>query len=313
MSVPKQPVFVIGYPRSGTTYLLHFLLSSGAFPTYNFDETHFFSHYYRRYGSLSRPVNFDKFCRDIFSSDWFIKSGVDKDLLLAGGYDGYSGFFVKFMDALADQQGYTRWLEKTPWHILYIREIKASIPAARFLLIRRDPRDVVLSIYNYGWTNGIWRRGFFKGPVRAAIAWRWHMDKALRDTGELGGDVLSIRYEDLVMETAETAGRISRFLGVEIDLDKVKVASHGVLKKKNTSYKNSEVTDSPVFRWKTSDDHNTIRRIEYALGDTLSSFGYSESAFGRPPLLERIIISIARASYSFAKQMRQILFPLVRK
>lgn len=306
-----QPVFVIGYPRSGTTFLLHFLLSSGEFPKYNFDETHFFSHYYRHYGRLSRPANYRQFCQDIFSSDWFRNSGVDKELLLEriGSENvGYAGFFIAFMDMLAEQQGYARWLEKTPWHILYIREIKASIPDAKILLIRRDPRDVALSIYNYGWTKGI-----FKGPVRAAIAWRWHMNKAMRDIADWKDDVLTIRYEDLVNETAVTTSKISRFLAIDIDIDRVSATSHGVLKKRNTSYHAGKEAESPVFRWKTCDDQDTVRRIEYALGSSLSLFDYMSSGLAKPHLLDRIMIRMAGVGYGFAKQLRQLFFPLVRK
>ena len=77
-----KPYFIIGYPRSGTTLLLHFLMSSGCFPKYQFSESHFFSHYYRRYGSLKKEKNLAMFKKEVFSSEWFIASGVKQEKVL---------------------------------------------------------------------------------------------------------------------------------------------------------------------------------------------------------------------------------------
>ncbi|MDX2503322.1 MAG: sulfotransferase [Gammaproteobacteria bacterium] len=305
-----KPYFIIGYPRSGTTLLLHFLMSSGCFPKYQFSESHFFSHYYRRYGSLKNEKNLTIFQKEIFGSAWFNDSGVRPEKVmqrLQGQKIDYANLFVSIMEEISSIQGYDRWLEKTPWHILYTREIKKHIPNSKFILIIRDPRDVALSIFNYGWS-----KGFFAGPVRAAIAWAWHMKNLMKNLSLNSDDVLIIKYEDLVENAERAAMSIAEFLETNIDYDTIINNPIGVMKSSNTSYK-SDINSNPVNRWKSLKDENLIRKLDCAVGKELETFGYRLSGFTPLNYSDQLRIKGFKLLYSIAKQSRQIIFPIVRR
>lgn len=306
----SDPVFVIGFPRSGTTLLLDYLLSSGAFATYQFGETHFFSHYYRRYGNLRDKRNLATFVSDVRKSDWIKRSGLTDSELLAIEEEAtmdYGTFFAAVMGKVAEKQGRSKWVEKTPWHILYVKEIKAAMPRSKFILIVRDPRDVVMSIYNYGWT-----RGRLAGLVRTAIAWKWHMRKVEIDLKEFPDDVIRVSYEQLVRCPEETGERLSNFLGVNVDWQVVRKSSRGVLNRPNSSYKGEERAN-PLDRWKSVSDKRFISVTECAVGDNLVRFGYAESGLQRPVFFDRVFIKAVSVAYSLSKQFRQSLFPICRK
>lgn len=57
-----------------------------------------------------------------------------------------SADFVTAMDQAAIAAGKTGWLEKTPFHVHYARQIAGLVPAAWMIHLLRDPQEVVASI-----------------------------------------------------------------------------------------------------------------------------------------------------------------------
>ncbi|MEW9623307.1 sulfotransferase family protein [Rhodanobacter geophilus] len=54
--------------------------------------------------------------------------------------------FIGLLDARAYAEGRTAWIEKTPYHLLYIPEIEHYVPDARFIHVIRPGEDVLASI-----------------------------------------------------------------------------------------------------------------------------------------------------------------------
>jgi len=54
--------------------------------------------------------------------------------------------FVDLLDTRAQAEGRAAWVEKTPYHLLYIPEIERYIPGARFVHVIRPGEDVLASI-----------------------------------------------------------------------------------------------------------------------------------------------------------------------
>lgn len=309
-------IFVIGFPRSGTTLLLDFLKASGHFPVKGFGESHFFSYFYKSYGSLSKPANRQRFLEAIYASNWFRGTGLSRDELpplSEAEQREYAPYFLAVMDTLALKQGFSRWIEKTPWHLLYINEIAAAIPNARFILIVRDPRDVVLSVSRL--RDRGWQSGPFHTPVRMAAAWRWHMDKAARDLAKLNGRHVIVKFEDLVAHPETAADKLSDFLGLTIDASTISQNARGVLKRANSSFSSADaIGTSPVERWKAHTDKALIAKLDYAVGPSLTSWGYQPSNYQPHAALSgRLLARTARFIYDAAKNTRNLSFPLVRK
>ncbi|WP_318012635.1 sulfotransferase [Mesorhizobium sp. CA15] len=97
------------------------------------------------------------------------------------------------------------WVEKTPNHIHYTRQIIQTIPGARFIVVTRDGRDIVASLGKR-----------YEGDFDKAFQ-RWIADsKASMERIEKGESILW-RYEDFIESPALSIERLCRFIGVAFD------------------------------------------------------------------------------------------------
>ena len=124
---------------------------------------------------------------------------------------------------------FDRWLddgdvkcigEKTPEHALAMDQLAGLFPAAKFIHIIRDGRDVVVSgwRYNLKWNPAaIEQHNLTFDQCAAAYgeAWRNRVETA-QAFGRTNPDrYLEVRYETLHDEAAAEIGRMLTFLGVE--------------------------------------------------------------------------------------------------
>ena len=308
-----SPVFVIGYPRSGTTLLLHLLMSSGEFPTYRFNESHFFSHCYKRYGSLTSEKNRAALLEELAARDWFSGTDVTAEQLmerLGERKTRYEDYLGTFMGLVAESQGKRRWLEKTPWHFHYIPEIRNAFPNVKFLVMVRDPRDVVVSIAKYGWIENTDDR-----MLRTALAWRWATRFMRGQFGERSGDHLFVRYEDLARNPDEVLNAINALLGLDLRLSTLNHPEFGVMATSNSSFGGSErgIHTASIGRWRQVMSTDLARRIDHLLEAELRGFGYEVEHSRGLPLAARLELRLMGSAYDTAKRSRRILFPLVRR
>src|SRR3712207_3477223 len=108
--------------------------------------------------------------------------------------------------AYAAKFGKRRWGDKTPHYVHHVGRLLEIWPAARFVVLVRDGRDVALSLRrvpfgpNNAWAAGQW---WARGIRAGRLAERDHP-----------GSVTTVRYEDLVREPAVHVARVCRFLGL---------------------------------------------------------------------------------------------------
>ena len=315
MNKKIKPLFIIGYPRSGTTLLLYILRSTGEYPIYDFDETHFFSHFYFRYGKLNKAAQQDRFLSDLTSSTWFKSSGLSKKEFfssLSKEVLSYQSVLSTFMELIAVKQGKERWLEKTPWHLLYINEIARFFPEAKFIFLTRDPRSVVQSVTTAGWIST--KRG---GGLRVAASWRWHNLHACRELQKYKNRYITLKYEDIILNTTSIFRKLSEFLCINFDIDSIKYDPKiNTLAKSNSSY-NEDITglsDIPLLRWKKDMELGSIKTIEAVVGsDCMKKFGYDPYLAEKISFPYRMMHRYINRFYSLSKIARLKLFPLVRR
>lgn len=104
--------------------------------------------------------------------------------------------------------GKERWGDKTPGYVHILPQLSFLYPAAKFLHLVRDGRDVTKSMQSAGW-YGPWLH-------HCAKEWKDAIDQIVAHTNSpLSTRLLEVRYENLVVNTRETIERVCDFLGEE--------------------------------------------------------------------------------------------------
>jgi hypothetical protein len=127
-------------------------------------------------------------------------------------YNGCVRGFIRTLDRIADQAGRSMWLEKTPYHLLYIPEIERHVPNARFIHVIRPGIDVVASVTdaNMRFTGN----PAFLGDLNHWVQ-RWNRAMAIHRSylGKPGHHVLAL--EDLVRDPQAEWNRLCHFLDLQ--------------------------------------------------------------------------------------------------
>ncbi|MGN9812284.1 sulfotransferase family protein [Micromonospora sp. BQ11] len=208
----ERPIFILGAPRSGTTFLGSCV---GALPdvSYHFEPR------------LTKAV-----ARCVYEGSWSPQRA-------ARYFRGYYGALLA-----ASGHGGLRFAEKDPENCFIVPFLAEVFPDAVFLHISRDGRDVAVSHAEQPWLNaastGSGRSGrggtqwgatprFWVEPERrteftqvsdlgrSAWMWRRFTGSALAQLAELPAErVRHLRYEDIVSRPAEAAEVVADFLEV---------------------------------------------------------------------------------------------------
>lgn len=208
-------VFLVGSPRSGTTWLQSLLASnpkvrSGV-------ESYVFSWY------LAPLVK--RWKKEM-------KALSDRDERLGlKSYFTEREFVSLLLDYLKPMVGELKegeiFLEKTPDHAFCMKEINYLLPKAKFIHIVRDGREVASSLLGVSKTWGPnWAPS---SPREAAKLWADHVKAVRRDSNLIPKDQFyEVRYEALRDSTYETLQAISRdFLRLDWPDDEIRNAISG--------------------------------------------------------------------------------------
>ncbi|HUY13310.1 MAG TPA: sulfotransferase [Terriglobia bacterium] len=273
----KSPVFVVGCPRSGTTLLYHMILSSGNFAVYR-TESNAFNLLGPKFGDLGVLRNRQKLMDRWLQSMLFTRSGLVAEEIRAKVINECRspGDFLRIMmEEICRQQKVDRWADCTPTHLLYLREIKESIPDARVIHIIRDGRDVALSYVRQGWVHPFpWDRK--RKLLVAGLFWEWMVRKGRENGQEIGADYSEVRYEDLVASPRETLAKLGQFIDHDLDYDRILASGIGSVREANTSFAGESPTKgfNPLSRWKDKFDAGQLRSFEALVGTLLVELGY---------------------------------------
>lgn len=190
------PIFVIGAPRSGTTYVVELL---------NRHSQIFITNELRVMTFLNRVLNRTSKDRWILMNgrNEFLKS-LETDL---------PAVLERHYRRLGASPG-MRWGDKNPHYADRKTDpecldlIDRMFPEAQFINMVRDGRDVVTSLVKKGWADF----------DEAVDVWRRHVEHAEDFGSRVGADrFLMVRYEDLVEDDVAVASRMTDFLRLAND------------------------------------------------------------------------------------------------
>jgi Sulfotransferase family len=315
----KPPVFIVGCPRSGTSYLYHLLLSAGGFAEFR-TQMNVFDVLEPVYGDLGVLKNKSKMMNEWLRSKAFAASGLEADEIkgkILSECGGAGDFLRIVMEEVARNQGVDRWIDSTPTNIPHLLRIKKDFPDAQVVHIIRDGRDVALSLDKRGWSRPLpWDRE--KSLLAAGLYWEWIVRKGRKLGSMLQSDYLEVKYEDLVAEPGDILKRLAVFLHHEIDYARVLCASIGSVATPFTSFKEDLERGqfAPVGRWKDKNKFppEQLHLFEGLVGDYLQQFGYalsSGSAQAKQSLGAKSMRSVYRI-YHEIKQWAKVNTPLSR-
>jgi hypothetical protein len=193
----RNYVFLLGAPRSGTTWLQIMLSKHPEISTCQ--ETHLFSGYL---SSLQRSWRHHENDRRGVG----LQAAISRDRFIALQRD----FALSVLDAIGDT---AIILEKTPAHIAALDNIREVLPEARFIHIIRDPRSVAASLAAAGKDWG--RSWASTSAVHNARRWVANVSEGIRLRREDPETYFEVRYEDLLDSTAPNLRRLYTWLGMD--------------------------------------------------------------------------------------------------
>jgi hypothetical protein len=248
---PEKPIFVVGVGRSGTT-LLRLMLHHHpriAIPY----ESHFIGRYFNqleRYGPLDDRANLAGLLSAILDEPWLKTWDADFDrerVLARVAEPSLAGVLTAVYRTYADSKGKERWGDKSDYLDL-VPVLNELFPAAQFIHILRDGRDVANSVIKLPW-----------GPSDVAAAASWWNDAIW--VGRRVGAVLGrkryaeVRFEDLVRNPEDELRRLCDFLGEEYSpamLDYHKTADDAIPAGQRAQHRNYNAPPDPsrLFAWR---------------------------------------------------------------
>lgn len=297
----KPPVFIVGCPRSGTTWLYHMLLSAGGFAIYR-AEPKVFTYLAPAFGGFRTRALRERFLEKWFTSEDFARSGLDAAEFRPRFLDECrsAGDCLRLiMESIASRQGAARWSDCTPDNLLVMDEIQRSFPDARFIHSVRDGRDVALSLARQAWIRPLPGDRRVPAVIPAALYWDWAIARG-RALGERLGDAyLEVRYEDLVRAPQAALDRIGAFLDHPLNYARIQQAGIGSVTRPNTSFAGEARSQGfqPLERWRTACPPGELARVEALIGRRLGQLGYP------------LAVSPA-AHLSATDRLRSLLYPL---
>lgn len=177
--------------------------------------------------------------------------------------------------------------EKTPNHVKYLDSILLSFPRAKFLHIVRDGRDAALS----GWHHyrrlkaeeleKKWDGDFHRWAVSAAHQWTRETAMAREMAKRHRGRVMELRYEDLLEAPESPLAGAFEFLGVDASPKAIEAALDAAsFESLSEGRKRGEEDSGSFFRkgisgeWRASYPEATAAAFNEIAGKTLAAYGY---------------------------------------
>jgi hypothetical protein len=279
-------VFIVGCPRSGTT-LLRRMVDAHPLIAITRRETHWIPIGFRkRVGLADDGLVTADLISWLMADARFPYMGISREeleeIIRNEGPLTYAAFVSRVFDLYAAKEGKALAGDKTPGYARQLPTLHALWPAARFVHLIRDGRDVYLSFRDWAKSPRVVGR-FLPWPknpaASAALFWEWHVKLARMAGSELGAELYhEVRYEALVSEPAEACAALCAFLEVPFS-DRMLLADERRRKvRPGADSKHARLPPTPGLRdWRTDMPPEKVEQFEAVSGDLLEELRYRRS------------------------------------
>lgn len=235
----EGPRFIVGMPRSGTTWLCRSLNQHPDVAA--FGETMFWGKAYiqpdhegrydaralqrAREALLAKPLETSIAMagpgrlKRVFSED--LPRIIGESFAAMPPAPRPGEVFARIAADLAQAEGKTAWVEKTPHHIFHVGRILEQFPDARIIVTLREPYGFMLSYkHQPGYQRTAASRRRFERryhPLACALIWRNSWWAARRLIASRPEQVMIVRTEEIESRPAKVLQEVQVFLGLRID------------------------------------------------------------------------------------------------
>jgi len=253
-SCEDEPVFLIGFPRSGTTLLDTFLRGQ------------------KGLALLEEKPAVAKLRAELGTSlghDISIMNTVEQSTLSAAR--------KAYFDELKSHKLKGLVIDKLPMNLVSAGEILRVFPRAKFILALRDPADAVLSCFMQVFDLNP-AMATLDSPEDAAKTYAHSMQIWKQTVEALSPAFVTTRYEDLISDPEKAIRPVLSFLGVEWDddiLDHQKTAQNrGRINTPSRSQVVKPLYTTSMARWERYADH--MPEAMKILAPWRKEYGYSD-------------------------------------
>jgi Sulfotransferase family len=202
----ESPLFVVGPPRSGTTWLQRLLLSTPGFC--GGQESHFF----RIFGPAVGIFDVSRTGRAVGLSNYWKEEDMVEEV---------RKLWLRTVSPVIRANEDSKWLvEKSPAHVLFVKEILRVLPKSRFINMMRDSRAVVASLLE---ASKDWGEHWAPRKISDAVrTWKESAAAGIKAKDALSQDVFhQVHYENLVRSPQAEFASVLQFIGIEIESSKL--------------------------------------------------------------------------------------------
>lgn len=295
LTINTAPIFLVGCPRSGTTWLQAMLSAHPHIRTG--PETHFFESF--------RGVE-----KHFLSSSAGRKVGLSSYLSEEQFYTTMADCFWQVVSTLPAPSGPTIYfLEKTPQHGLYADFILRTFPSARFIHLIRDGREVAASLLRVSKSWGVdWAP---KTIIQAIMFWKNHVLAARGISRKVQNprQYIETRYEDLLQNPEYELTRLWNWLELQNDetlvsvavdsnsMDTIKKTAHPFPAIPKGDYPEGFINSSSSISVETSSRRVNRILADVFAGEILMELGYEEKRILLPRIKSLVPPTIKSVLY----------------
>lgn len=218
--------FILGMPRSGTTYVSTLLNSQKSIKCVG--ETMFFGRFYlntdakghitkESWAIFKERVSHSNYILNYNDEDNQEFKNIIQNYLLEFRKITITDLYDTISRTFLETSKKKIFIEKTPHHIHYFQRILKYYPNSKFIILYRNPYDFMLSYKNQG--NQLRKdiKSTFQdlyNPILCALVWRKYMQSIKKL--EKNEKISHIKFKTQELNNEEFLERISNFLNLKV-------------------------------------------------------------------------------------------------